>query len=172
MTGLGEDVYEDRTTALDALTAENERLGIYGAETDASGSEAEDDAAFDMRLRAMRAIQAAFAEANGQSISAMKIARSAFLSIGLPLPDLQWAAENAAMVRALREGTHVAVPRAVAVCHGCDHYRVNDGHYFFCRDLGDSEKSDSWESFGGWKQTNGRPPAECRFMNASKESAR
>lgn len=109
MTGLGEDVYEDRTTALDALTAENERLGIYGAETDASGSEAEDDAAFDMRLRAMRAIQCAFAEANGQSISAMKIARSALLSIGLPLPDLQWAAENAAVVRALRSGQLRAV---------------------------------------------------------------
>lgn len=29
MTGLGEEVYTDRSAALDALTAESQRLGLY-----------------------------------------------------------------------------------------------------------------------------------------------
>lgn len=36
---------------------------------------------------------------------------AALTSIGLPLADLQWAAENAAVVRALRSGEWVAVPK-------------------------------------------------------------
>lgn len=38
------------------------------------------------------------------------IARAALSSLGLPLSDLQWAAENAEVVRALREGVWRAVP--------------------------------------------------------------
>ncbi len=30
MTGMGEDVYTDRSTALDALTEEGQRMGMYG----------------------------------------------------------------------------------------------------------------------------------------------
>jgi hypothetical protein len=36
-------------------------------------------------------------------------ARAALTSLGLPLPDLQWAAENAAVARALRSGELRAV---------------------------------------------------------------
>jgi len=36
MTGLGEEVYEDRSAALDALVEESERLGLYGSAPDSN----------------------------------------------------------------------------------------------------------------------------------------
>lgn len=45
MTGLGEDVYTDRSTALDALTEESQRMGMYGDAPDVEKMVAEASAA-------------------------------------------------------------------------------------------------------------------------------
>lgn len=50
MTGMGEDVYTDRSTALDALTEESQRMGMYGDAPDVEKMvEAAARAMFDLR---------------------------------------------------------------------------------------------------------------------------
>lgn len=130
MTGLGEDVYEDRTTALDALTAESEWLGMYRAGTDASG----------MVEKAARPIyEEIFAQPSPSGIDheemrwCGELARAAILSLGLPLEDLAWAAENAAVVRALARGEWVAVPKVLDETMAITYERgggsINQGDY-------------------------------------------
>lgn len=52
-------------------------------------------------------------------------------------------------------------------CRGCTWLRVHDGHYFYCRDLGDKTKPDFTGPYnGGMKRLHSypRPDADCRFI--------
>lgn len=94
MTGLGEDVYEDRSAALDAPAEESQRLGLYGAAPDVKALEAE-GWLIEMAIRAMWAVP-------GKCQFSYDHARAALESIGIPLSTLA----------AIRARTWVAVPKA------------------------------------------------------------
>jgi hypothetical protein len=74
-----------------------------------------------------------------------------------------------------REGlalTDEEVPVPYLSCRGCKWLRVQDFHYFYCRDLGDQTKPDVSTYEGGGQQrlwSYPHPNKECRFLQAETE---
>lgn len=53
-------------------------------------------------------------------------------------------------------------------CRTCNWLRINDGHYFYCRDLGDKSKPDFTSVYsGGMKRLHNfpRPDSACRLLD-------
>lgn len=59
------------------------------------------------------------------------------------------------------------LPQSYLSCRGCKWLRVHDGHYFYCRDLGDKTQADFTSVYsGGMKRLYEypHPDKKCRFV--------
>lgn len=103
MTGLGEEVYTDRSAALDALTEESQRMGMYG---DASDVQKMVGAAATAISEATRNN---FREMLGKPVGSRNIvdpARASLESLGIPLSVLAAIRAGTAKVVCVRYGCH------------------------------------------------------------------